>query len=94
MGHDSRETPNVWLWDHFPRFRVGCLMHEEDLSAIRWTVDTQEDLDLVRRIWSRMRNGFTWGEIPPEFFREKTTGYYRPPVAPQDLPVDVWRVGP
>lgn len=35
-------------------FRIEHLMQEPDLSRLRWTVDTPEDLDFVRRLFERL----------------------------------------
>jgi len=45
-------------------FRVDNIRHPEDLSQMRWTVDTQEDLDLVRLIFKHFgRDDFSWQEV-------------------------------
>lgn len=45
-------------------FRVDNIRHSEDLSQMRWTVDTQEDLDLVRLIFQHFgTDDFSWQEV-------------------------------
>ena len=45
-------------------FKVGLLHHHEELGHHRWTVDTPEDLALVREIASRLpKDQFTWLDI-------------------------------
>jgi spore coat polysaccharide biosynthesis protein SpsF len=53
-------------------FRVLHLHHVPDYGALRWTVDTAEDLELVRQIYSRFpgRDDFSWLEVLALFERE------------------------
>jgi spore coat polysaccharide biosynthesis protein SpsF len=53
-------------------FRVMHLHHVPDYGALRWTVDTAEDLELVRQIYSRFpgRDDFSWVEVLEMFERE------------------------
>lgn len=45
-------------------FRVGLLHHNEELGYHRWTVDTSEDLKLVREIVARLPDDeFTWVDV-------------------------------
>jgi spore coat polysaccharide biosynthesis protein SpsF len=48
-----------------PRFSAILLNNERDYGALRWTVDTPDDLELVRQIYQRFpgRDDFTWLEI-------------------------------
>lgn len=45
-----------FLYQHPERFRLRNVACEEDLSTHRWTVDTAEDLALVRGIYERLGN--------------------------------------
>ena len=62
--HD-REHVLPYLYEVEGRFKVRILDHHQDYGYHRWTVDTPEDLVLVRRIFRRMRNrpGFTWLDV-------------------------------
>lgn len=53
-------------------FRVLHLHHQPDYGSLRWTVDTPEDLELVRQVYARFtpRDDFTWREILQLFERE------------------------
>ncbi len=53
-------------------FRVLHLHHIPDYGTLRWTVDTAEDLELVRAIFSRFpgRDDFSWREVLALFERE------------------------
>jgi spore coat polysaccharide biosynthesis protein SpsF len=46
-------------------FRVALLNHTTDFGSYRWTVDTPEDLEFMRQIYSRFngRDDFTWEEV-------------------------------
>ena len=46
-------------------FRVRLVNHDPDYGHHRWTVDTPEDLELVRRIYARFpgRDDFSWLEV-------------------------------
>ncbi len=41
-------------------FRIGCLLGPADFSHLRLTVDTVDDLDLVRRLVARLPDGYSW----------------------------------
>lgn len=45
-------------------FRIECIINEIDESCHRWTVDTVEDLELVRRIYGVLGDApFSWREV-------------------------------
>jgi spore coat polysaccharide biosynthesis protein SpsF len=46
-------------------FRIAVLNHIADFGDYRWTVDTPEDLEFIRQIYSRFagRDDFTWKEV-------------------------------
>jgi spore coat polysaccharide biosynthesis protein SpsF len=51
-------SPSLFRWDH--------IKYSRDLSHLRWTVDTQEDLDLVRLIVQHFGNDrFSWIDVLP-----------------------------
>jgi spore coat polysaccharide biosynthesis protein SpsF len=59
----SREHATPYLWRHPELFRHARVAHDVDLSSHRWTVDTPEDYELVRRIFDAFgRDDFTWLE--------------------------------
>jgi len=41
-------------------FRTGDLLFSEDLGLLRWTLDTPEDLVLIRDFFERLPEGFGW----------------------------------
>jgi spore coat polysaccharide biosynthesis protein SpsF len=46
-------------------FRVALLNHSTDFGDYRWTVDTFEDLEFMRQVYSRFhgRDDFTWKDV-------------------------------
>jgi len=52
-------------------YKVGLLHHHEELGHHRWTVDTPEDLALVREVTARFSDDhFTWLDVLALFERE------------------------
>lgn len=46
-------------------FRIALLNHTTDFGDYRWTVDTPEDLEFMRQVYSHFdgRDDFTWKEV-------------------------------
>jgi spore coat polysaccharide biosynthesis protein SpsF len=46
-------------------FRIALLNHVSDFGDYRWTVDTHEDLEFMRQVYSRFygRDDFSWKEV-------------------------------
>jgi spore coat polysaccharide biosynthesis protein SpsF len=46
-------------------FRIALRNHTTDFGDYRWTVDTPEDLEFMRQVYSRLdgRDDFTWKEV-------------------------------
>ena len=61
----EREHVFPYLYDEPGRFKIHILNHEPDYGSLRWTVDTAEDLKLIREIYQRFqpRIDFGWEEI-------------------------------
>lgn len=56
-----REHVTEYVLHHYGAFSTYNLTHDEDLSHLRWTVDTAEDLALLRLIYSKLGPGqFDW----------------------------------
>jgi spore coat polysaccharide biosynthesis protein SpsF len=53
----EREHVTPYIWKHPERFRLANVEHEEDLSAHRWTVDTEADLAFVRSVFEGLGAG-------------------------------------
>jgi glutamate-1-semialdehyde 2,1-aminomutase len=47
------------------KFSVGNLRADEDLSSLRWTVDEQSDLDVIREVFAYFSPDvyFSWGKV-------------------------------
>lgn len=50
----EREHVTVYIWSNPERFEVVNVESDDDHSDHRWTVDTAEDLELVRRIFEEL----------------------------------------
>lgn len=64
-GPHHREHVMPYLYEAPGRFRVLLVRAERDLSHLRWTVDTAEDLELLRRIYARFggQDDFAWTDV-------------------------------
>lgn len=53
-----------YIYQHPELFRLWSHLNDEDYSRLRWTVDEEADLALVREIYARLgnRDDFTWRE--------------------------------
>ena len=61
----TRQSRTLRNW-HSPRgFKIALLHHTTDFGDYRWTVDTPEDLEFMRQVYSRFdgRDDFTWKEV-------------------------------
>jgi spore coat polysaccharide biosynthesis protein SpsF len=72
----QREHVMPFFYDHPGRFRIRHLNHTEDAGAYRWTVDTPQDLELLRLIYSHFagRDDFSWLEVLALFKQEPELG--------------------
>jgi spore coat polysaccharide biosynthesis protein SpsF len=61
----EREHVTPYIWEHAELFRLVSLKAEADYSGYRWTLDTVEDLELLRAIYARFgdRNDFAWRQV-------------------------------
>ncbi len=61
---DSREHVTPYIERHPNLFRQTGVTNPVDYSALRWTVDTSADLELVRRIFMALGDGpFGWETV-------------------------------
>ena len=46
-------------------FKIAVLNHSPDYGSLRWTVDTPEDLEMIRRVFDALedKNNFTWYDL-------------------------------
>lgn len=61
----QREHVTPYFYVHPQRFRLISLRGQIDYSHYRWTLDTAEDLDLLRTIYAHLgdRDDFSWHEV-------------------------------
>jgi spore coat polysaccharide biosynthesis protein SpsF len=50
----ARESFAIYLWNNKQKFRIANVASPIDLSALRWTVDYEEDLTFVREVFRRL----------------------------------------
>jgi spore coat polysaccharide biosynthesis protein SpsF len=59
-----REHVTSYIHRHPDQFNIRCVSGSVDYSQLRWTVDTPEDLEFVRRIYDYFGNdSFSWQEV-------------------------------
>jgi spore coat polysaccharide biosynthesis protein SpsF len=59
-----REHVTPYIYRNPDRFRIHNVVSPVDYSAMRWTVDTQEDLAFVRKIYDYFgHDRFSWREV-------------------------------
>jgi spore coat polysaccharide biosynthesis protein SpsF len=59
-----REHATPYIYRHPEKFKVKPVTHTEDLSYMRWTVDTPDDLEFVRKIYSHFGDDrFSWRDV-------------------------------
>jgi spore coat polysaccharide biosynthesis protein SpsF len=61
----QREHVTPYFYGHAESFRVASLSNPVDYSRYRWTLDTGEDLELLREIYSRFEgmDHFSWLDV-------------------------------
>ena len=60
----QREHVMPYFYEHPQEFRVLHMRHEPDYGQYRWTVDSQEDLDLLRRVVTHFEDDrFSWLDV-------------------------------
>ena len=66
-AHESYQRVHVtpYFYQNPELFRLVPVIGVEDNSNYRWTVDTEEDLDLVRTVYARMDrdDSFSWRDV-------------------------------
>lgn len=61
----EREHVMPYFYDQEGRFKIVVVDHDPDYGAYRWTVDTPEDLALLREIFTRFNGDdhFSWLDV-------------------------------
>jgi len=64
LNPQFREHVTEYIFHNPNLFRIIEINHEKDLSSMRWTVDTQEDLDFVQCVYHHFRDRcFSWTDV-------------------------------
>ncbi len=82
----QREHVMPFFYEQPDRFRILLVDNEKDYGHLRWTLDTPEDLELLRRIFAYFggRNDFSWLEILDLFEREPQLAQINAGVLPKN----------
>jgi spore coat polysaccharide biosynthesis protein SpsF len=58
----QRAHVTPYMYESPSRFELESVRSERDMSHLRWTVDTSEDLEVVRALYAQLGNGdgFSW----------------------------------
>lgn len=61
----QREHVMPFLYEHKERFKILLVNHDPNYGHLRWTVDTPQDLELLRQIYVQFggRDDFSWLEV-------------------------------
>lgn len=61
----QREHVTLFFYEHRELFSHVSVVGNEDLSAFRWTLDTNEDFCFLKEIYSHFKNdqGFSWRDV-------------------------------
>jgi len=61
----QRAHVTPYIYEHPGEFKILSVTGDADFSQHRWTVDTSEDLEFVRAIYSRLKGGddFRWPDV-------------------------------
>ena len=72
VAQHDREHVMPYLYEVNGRFKVVRVESEKDYGWMRWTVDTPQDLELIRQVAARLadRPNFTWLDVVEVFERE------------------------
>lgn len=66
----QREHVMPYFYEHPERFRILHIRHSPNYGHFRWTVDTPEDLDLLRQVVSEFEDDqFSWKDVLELFQR-------------------------
>ena len=54
LSLQEREHVTMGLYRHSEKYSLTSVTQQSDRSSLRWTVDVQEDLDFVRRVYAHL----------------------------------------
>ena len=73
----EREHVTPFIYEHPEIFKVLPVTNQDDYSSHRWTLDTPEDLEFIRTVYSRFNNrdDFSWRDLLDLLAREPALVY-------------------
>ena len=76
-----------YMYQNPQLFKVLAIKGEKDYSSLRWTLDTEEDLEFLRAVYSRFsgRDDFEWRDVLSVLEREPHLSELNRNVAQKDL---------
>jgi spore coat polysaccharide biosynthesis protein SpsF len=76
-----------YMYQNPQLFKVLAIKGEKDYSSLRWTLDTQEDLEFLRAVYSRFpgRDDFEWRDVLSVLEREPHLSELNRNVAQKDM---------
>lgn len=82
----QREHVMPFFYENPGRFNIIHVNHDRDFGHLRWTVDTSQDLELIRQIYDRFpgRIDFSWLEILDLIEREPELVNINAQIQPKD----------
>lgn len=82
----QREHVMPFFYEQPDRFRILLVDYQKDYGHLRWTLDTPEDLELLRRIFANFadRNDFSWLDILDLFEREPQLAQINADILPKN----------
>lgn len=51
VSESDKEHVTPYIWSNSNKFKLGCYKNDVDYSHLRWTLDTIEDFDLIKKIY-------------------------------------------
>ena len=84
-----REHVTPFIYNHRDRFRVRVVQYPTDHSQMRWTVDTEQDLQLIRRVYEHFGgDDFVWTDVLAAFLDNPQWSQINQDVAQKPIPVE------
>jgi spore coat polysaccharide biosynthesis protein SpsF len=82
----QREHVMPFFYEQPERFHILLVNHSVDYGTLRWTVDTADDLELLRQIYAHFgdRNDFSWLDVLELFERQPELAQINAQVPPKD----------
>ena len=59
----DREHVTSYIYEHPENFNIGRMRHDVDLSYLKWSVDTLEELEFVRKVYAELGEHFGLADL-------------------------------